>query len=195
MHGSNTFMQVFFKKWLLGLKHGGISSKNMSFLERKRTIKVSSDIAMAFAKHGRTWSQALVTNLSKQEENKAMVNAIFEDVEYHKKKSSSSSSPRYHDKPCYNTRSKKILRRSLQVCSMVRKRRHKKPSNGVVAMILAKDLVKKRTKLLKRLVPGGDSMDDFSLLDETFDYIISLQAQVDLMHLLAKVLGVLNTKN
>ncbi|KAJ0960854.1 hypothetical protein J5N97_003286 [Dioscorea zingiberensis] len=189
MHGSNTFMQVFLKKWLLGLKQGGMSTtESMSFLERKRAIKLSADVAMAFARDGMNWSQALITNLSKQEENKALVSTILGD-EYHGRRSSPM-------KRCYikqASRSKKILRRSLQFCSRIRKRKNR--SNGVVAKILARDLVKKRTKLLKTLVPGGDSMDDFSLLDETLDYIISLQAQVDLMRLLAKVLGVLNTKN
>lgn len=41
--------------------------------------------------------------------------------------------------------------------------------------------MEKRTHALKRLVPGGESLDGYSLLDEALDYVISLRAQADLM--------------
>ncbi|KAG0473999.1 hypothetical protein HPP92_015856 [Vanilla planifolia] len=50
--------------------------------------------------------------------------------------------------------------------------------------------VQKRMKTLKGLIPGGETLDCFSLLGETIDYIITLQAQVSLMRMLTELLEV-----
>lgn len=52
----------------------------------------------------------------------------------------------------------------------------------------AKVGVKKRTELLKSLVPGGELIDDKDyLIKETLDYIVYLRAQVDVMRTVAAV--------
>lgn len=48
--------------------------------------------------------------------------------------------------------------------------------------------VRKRTELLKSLVPGGELIDDKDyLIRETLDYIVYLRAQVDVMRTVAAV--------
>ncbi|CAI9298225.1 unnamed protein product [Lactuca saligna] len=78
-------------------------------------------------------------------------------------------------------RCKKILKTSRESAG----KRMKKAMMGIprsnLAIIIAKRLVKKKTKMLKRLVPGGQSMDEFSLIKEALDYILSLKVQVDVM--------------
>lgn len=174
MQASNTFKQAFLKRMLLGLRLAGVSSKSMAIQERKSAIKLSADVAMAGARGSTNWTRALVANLSKQERNKGLLRSILgEDYER-------------LNKPCQHTwkipRSKKILRRSvIRVCS-----RRRNVPRAPATSVLAKVLVKKRTRVLKRLIPGGESLDGFYLLDETLDYVISLRVQVDLMHRLLK---------
>ncbi|KAL0887070.1 hypothetical protein Bca101_011053 [Brassica carinata] len=51
-----------------------------------------------------------------------------------------------------------------------------------------KTRVRKRTELLKSLVPGGELIDDKDyLIKETLDYIVYLRAQVDVMRTVADV--------
>ncbi|KAF9618009.1 hypothetical protein IFM89_039406 [Coptis chinensis] len=175
MRPPTSFKQVLLKKWELGLQFYGSSSNNMNILERKKVIKLSADVAMASARDGKTtWSRSLIAKASKQDDSmsKNLVRNIL-----------GSEFDRL-TKPCFGSfvcnkriRSKKILRRSCTL-RRVRKHAHKR----VLASSIAKRMVKKRTQVLKGLVPGGEAMDEFSLLEETIDYLLSLQAQVDVMH-------------
>ncbi|KAF8407324.1 hypothetical protein HHK36_006451 [Tetracentron sinense] len=173
MGARSSFKLEFLKKWALGLKICSSLAKDMSFLERKKAIKLSADVAMASARDGTTcWSRALIANASKQDDKKIIVRTML-GSEF-KKITKSSSSGSF--KPEKRVRSKKILRRS---CAITRIR--KTATKRVLACSIAKRLVKKRTQVLKGIVPGGESMDEVSLLEETLDYILSLQAQVDVM--------------
>ncbi|KAI3885923.1 hypothetical protein MKW92_016968 [Papaver armeniacum] len=177
---TSAFKQEFLKKWLVGLKICSSSMNNMNIVQRKKTIKLSADVAMASARDGKTlWSRALIAKASKQDDdnNKIIVEKIFGDdkfqrvITYNNSKHSSNGS----------FTSKKVLRRSR---SLRRKRKcMAPPSQRVLATSIAKRLVvRKKTQVLKTLVPGGESMiDDISLLEETLDYISSLRAQVDVM--------------
>lgn len=80
------------------------------------------------------------------------------------------------------TCSKKIVRRS-RIAHLRKARKVVRPS--VKASSIAKKLVKSKTRVLKSLVPGGQNMDEISLIKETLDYITSLQVQVDVMRHLA----------
>ncbi|KAF8400442.1 hypothetical protein HHK36_013740 [Tetracentron sinense] len=176
MSAPSTFKKEFLKKWVLGLQICGSSTKNMSFLERKKAIKLSADVAMAYAKDFKTcWSRALIANASKQDDNKILVRNIL-GSEFERLKKSSIGSKMCNKR----VRSKKILKRS---CTILRIR--STATRRVLASSIAKRLVKERTLVLKGLVPGGESMDEFSLLKETLDYIHSLRAQVDVMQRLA----------
>ncbi|TVU28810.1 hypothetical protein EJB05_20343 [Eragrostis curvula] len=49
-------------------------------------------------------------------------------------------------------------------------------------------MVRRRTRALRDIVPGGRGMDECTLLGETLDYAVSLKAQVDTMQLLLRAL-------
>jgi hypothetical protein len=47
---------------------------------------------------------------------------------------------------------------------------------------VARRLVKKRDKVLRRMIPGGELIaDEISLLHEAMDYVVHLHAQVDVL--------------
>uniref|UniRef100_A0A1D1XL66 Transcription factor bHLH147 n=1 Tax=Anthurium amnicola TaxID=1678845 RepID=A0A1D1XL66_9ARAE len=181
MQPTASFKLAFLRHMLVGLRQGGASSGSTSILERKRAVKLTADMAMAVARGSRRWSRALVADLSRQDKTKALARCImgeqFERL----------SSP--HPTDCRASTCKKILRRSFRVRSKIRKRPPAPRRAAASASLLAKRMVKKRTQVLKRLVPGGESLDDLSLLEETRDYIVCLRAQVDLMQRLTNALG------
>lgn len=176
MGAPTSLKQKFLKKWIMGLQICGSSKKEMDILERKKAIKLAADVAMASTRTATTcWSRALIANASKCDENKMLVEHIM----------GSSQSERLSVKSACmgcnkRIRSKKILGRSKSI-SRVKKIAPQK----ILANSLAKRLVKKRTQVLKSLVPGGESMDEFSLIEETLDYILSLRTQVSVMRRLA----------
>lgn len=153
----------------------GVSSRSMGILERKAAFKHAADMAMATARGGGAkWSRALLADLSK---NKAA-------AEPH----SWLQLRRPPRAPCgASSSSKKILRRSFRARSRAWKR-PPAPRRAASASLLARRMVKKRAQVLRRLVPGGDAMDGFSLLEETLDYVVSLRAQVELMRRLTGAL-------
>ncbi|RWV96369.1 hypothetical protein BHE74_00059282 [Ensete ventricosum] len=134
-------------------------------------IKLSADVAMAVARGSRRWTHGLIADLSRKEDNKSFLKCIL-GKQYERLTT-----------PCYNgswkiQRCKTILRRSFRD-------RFGKQKHGRACTLAARSRVKKRAQVLKRLVPGGEGMDGYSLLDETMDYVVCLQAQVHLMrHLL-----------
>ncbi|KAK7291914.1 hypothetical protein RIF29_07465 [Crotalaria pallida] len=187
MRNSSSVKQEFFRKWITSLRKYSSQKKNMSMVERKKAIKLSADLAMASTRDETTrWSQALIANASKEEDNKVLTENILGGSPQHcgdekvvsknllKNYLSSSSSPLCS---CKRIRSRKILRRS---CAMMHRGKER-----VMASSIAKRLkVQKRTRRLKSLLPGGEFMDDVSLVEETLDYIESLRAQVEVMRCL-----------
>lgn len=181
----SSLKQEFLKKWIEGLKRCRSSKKNMSILERKKAIKLSADVAMASARNGTTcWSRALIASASK--DGVEQILGTPESPERMKMKkvifpTSGAALATFCNNKRRMTRfrrSKKILKRS----SGIRRRRN-----------IAERLVRKRTQVLKSLIPGGESMnDEVSLMEETLDYIISLSAQVDVMRSLASVSELVN---
>lgn len=157
MQNSSSLKQEFLRKWITGLRKYNSQKKNMSLLERKKAIKVSADLAMASTRVNKTtlWRKVLIANTS--------TNNILTDQKVTKNFTNSS----YRK---IKIRSKKMLRRN-----------HHGAKERVAASVIAKRLVKKRTRKLKSLLPGGEFMDDVSLVDETLDYIQSLRAQVEVM--------------
>ncbi|KAL5773042.1 hypothetical protein ACOSP7_012658 [Xanthoceras sorbifolium] len=186
MRAPSSLKQEFLKKWILGLQICSASSRNMSIFERKKAIKLSADVAMASARNGRTcWSRALIANASNNnDKDKLLVKHILGHSEFERLKKISMIRP---TAPMSNkrVRCKKIFKRSC-VTSIRRVSKRVVPRKNVLAASsVAKRLNKKRTQVLKSLVPGGEFMDDVSLIEETLDYIMSLQAQIDVMKSLA----------
>ncbi|KAK1323727.1 hypothetical protein QJS10_CPA02g01411 [Acorus calamus] len=167
MQATMAFKKAFLHKMLEGLQLSLLPSANMSLVERKEAVMASSNVAMAYARNGANWSRAIIANLSREGKSKSLVRSLLgKDFER-------------FNKPCYTSKkltSKKILKRSYQA-----RRTMRKSSPGS----LGRSLVKTRTRVLRRVVPGGDSLDELSLLGETVDYIVSLKAQVNLMQSIA----------
>lgn len=187
MCSSNSFKQEFLKKWIMGLQIFNKSNKEMSILERKNAIKLSADVAMASARNGTTyWSRALIFDASKNRDNKSLVDGILGSNSEKITKASITSFSGH--KMVF--RSKKTMKRSRRVCRV----KNMAPRISANSSIIAKRLVKKRTQVLKRLVPGGEHIEEFTLLEETIDYIMSLKVQVDLMKRLANATEHLNGK-
>ncbi|KAG6772201.1 hypothetical protein POTOM_023599 [Populus tomentosa] len=182
---SSVIKQQFLKKWIMGLQVFGSAKQNMSILERKKAIRLSADIALASTRDGRTcWSRALIANASKEDDSKVLVQHLLAPESERLKKASTGL---VMDNK--RVRCKKILKRSCCI-----KRVRKGAPQVVLAKSIAKRMVMRRTQVLKSLVPGGEFMDDISLIEETLDYIVSLRAQVDVMRNLAKATEVVNVK-
>ncbi|KAF5725905.1 hypothetical protein HS088_TW23G00637 [Tripterygium wilfordii] len=183
MRSPHSMKKEFLKKWMMGLQVCISSKKKMTLLERKKAIKLSADVAMASSSNGNTcWSRALIVNASKQHKNKVLIERVFGRPEYEKlMKRVPSIQPLKK-----MIRSKKILKRSCSSLRRVKRniRGCRKVVNG--AYCVAKNMVKKRRKILRSLVPGGEMIvDDVCLIEETLDYILSLRAQVDVLRSVA----------
>ncbi|XP_044463376.1 transcription factor IBH1-like 1 [Mangifera indica] len=173
MRSSSSLKREFLKKWILGLQVCN-SSKNMSVFERKKAIKLSADVAMASARKGKTcWSRALIANASSNENGEELVKKIL-GSDYEKLKRNSTVSRR-------RTRCRKILKRSYNRIRKAMKRSTPSRAKRFDSSSVAKKMIKKRTQVLKSLVPGGESMDEALLIEETLDYIMSVRAQIDVM--------------
>lgn len=178
MADKTSLKQKFLKKWVKGLQIYSSSKKLTTVMERKSFIKLSADIAMALAREGTAkWSRALVASAYKNPQNKSIVEQISGHATDLSRTSTLNKGQvcRLPDLVTKKITRKKILKR------IQRARKGETPSNRLPASSIAKRLVKKRTQLLKKIVPGGESMDDVSLIKETLDYIMSLRAQVDVM--------------
>ncbi|KAJ8562129.1 hypothetical protein K7X08_011420 [Anisodus acutangulus] len=178
MRNPSSLKQEFLKKWIKGLQICSATKKKMSIIERKKAIKLSADIAMASTRKSSTyWSHALLANASKDDTNKIIIeNILGNDDNSSKRLIFNKASMGISMSQKGIIRSKKIVKKSCKISRRARK---------ISPNIIAKQLVKKKTQVLKSLVPGGEYMDDASLIKETLDYIISLRVQVDVMRHLA----------
>lgn len=178
--------KAFLKQFLLGLHVSKCFTNPISIQQRKNSIKLSADLAMAFARGQLThWTRALISKLGGKEENKTILKGIMgRRYDMLMARYSCPLSP--HQKV---QRGKKIVRSYRFLSSRANKRKALKGSSSCVRdspSIVARNLEKRRTKVLKRLVPGGELLNASSLLSETLDYVISLKAQVDMMKSLWK---------
>ncbi|KAL2232726.1 UNVERIFIED_CONTAM: Transcription factor IBH1-like 1 [Sesamum indicum] len=159
--------QEFLKKWIKGLHTYSNFNKNMSIMDRKTAIKLSADVAIASTRKPATrWSRALMADI-------LGTNRILVEQVLGRKQDMRAASGLMK---C----SKKILRRSSLIA-----RRRVVPRRVTEPSSIARKLVKNRTSVLKSLLPGGEGMDEVSLIQETLDYIVSLRVQVDVMRRLA----------
>ncbi|XP_027332582.1 transcription factor IBH1-like 1 isoform X2 [Abrus precatorius] len=167
MRSISSLKQEFLKKWIWGLRKYCSQKKSMNLLERKKAIKLSADLAMASTRNKSTrWSRALIANASRDDNNKVLAeHMIGLSQQQHWQRVRKSFTNR-------RIKNRNILRRNRSV---------HRPKDRVMASFIAKKLVQKRTRRLKSLIPGGEFMDDLSLIKETLDYMQSLRAQVEVM--------------
>lgn len=203
MQSESCLKREFMKKWLMGLQKCSSSEEKMSLLERKKAIKLSADLAMASTRISNSytrkcsWSRALISKASKATETGFLAKRILglgqpellSDQAHHGSslndgtRRSTRIGSRTKAAIFHKKKKKKIVSTKIQ---------RVKNSYKVRARAIAKRLVKKRTQILKGLVPGGEAMDENSLIKEALDYIVSLRAQVDVMHHLANSPQLLN---
>ncbi|KAG8072701.1 hypothetical protein GUJ93_ZPchr0006g42224 [Zizania palustris] len=177
--GSGKFKRVLLRNLILGLRKGGVASREMGFHERKDAIKRAADAALASTRGAAPcWSRSLEAELAQQ---------------LHYSPGPTNSSGECCKAPPPPTRKmivcKKIVRRSL---------RRPRPGNatasskaygaGEAGVLAMRAILRKRTAVLKEIVPGGKALDGCTLLGETLDYAVSLKAQVDVMQLLVRAL-------
>ncbi|KAI4377261.1 hypothetical protein MLD38_014921 [Melastoma candidum] len=189
MHNPSTVKERFLKKWITSLRRCSSSShESTSTPERRRIIKLSADLALASARNGSTrWSRAVINDALQSHDEKGLVQRILgldgndsaSLIPREETFNKSIATGLTTKKVVVISWSKKILKRSRRVRKFTRRGLRNEAAS------IAKRLVKKRTQLLKDLVPGGRDMDDVSLIEETLDYMVWLRAQVDVMRSLA----------
>ncbi|OIW18649.1 hypothetical protein TanjilG_13401 [Lupinus angustifolius] len=179
MGNSSLVKQEFLRKWIRGFRKYSSQKKNMNMVERKKAIKLSADVAMASTRNETTrWSQALIANASRDGNNKVLTENILDSSSQHSEKLVRKNLMNLSPLCSKRVRSRKVLRRSRTMI-------HKSSKERLMTSSIAKRLkVQKRTRRLKNLLPGGEFMDDVSLVEETLDYIQSLRAQVEVMRCL-----------
>ncbi|KAK3155499.1 hypothetical protein QOZ80_2BG0203980 [Eleusine coracana subsp. coracana] len=168
MQGSKQFKRAILKNLLLGLRKSGIAStsRNMSFHEKKTAVRHAADAALATARGtAPCWSRSLAAELS-------------HGLDARRTAAAECSWPR-------KTMCKSVLRRQRR--SLIRARPKSKAMVNA-AGILARAMVRRRTRALREVVPGGRGMDECTLLGETLDYAVSLKAQVEAMQHLLRTL-------
>jgi hypothetical protein len=185
MHASRKFKRAFMEQLLQSLQVAGLTSKSMNLRERRDAVRLSFDVAMALAR-GRAapWASALVSRHAAERRHEALMRRILGTSGY-------ETSQRAATAPSCRKemRSRKIVRKSHGVCSSRRRRRSSlvaataSRSNSVT---VARRMVKRRLQLLRKLVPGGEALQGFSLLSEALDYVECLKTQVELMQRLCK---------
>ncbi|KAJ4763360.1 basic helix-loop-helix (bHLH) DNA-binding superfamily protein [Rhynchospora pubera] len=193
MHVTKEFKKkTFLKQFLLGLHVSNSISNPISIQQRKNSIKLSADLAMAFARGRTHWTHALITKLGQKEENKSTLKGILG-------RRYEILMARYSCPLLYQ----KVQRRKKSVTSYrfsynAQKRRSSALKGSCVRVspsVVARNLENRRTKVLKRLVPGGEFLNGSSLLSEALDYVISLKAQVDMMKSLWRATQVSSSSN
>ncbi|KAK1620780.1 hypothetical protein QYE76_026297 [Lolium multiflorum] len=153
MQGSKQFKHALLEGLLLGLRKRGVaaSSDIMSFHERKRAIRLAADAALVNARG------ADATRWSR---------TMLADSELEHRRQNRGSEV-----------SVKLIRERV----LRRRSQRRKLGTAGSAAVLARAMVRKRTKVLRDIVPGGEGLDDeFTLLDETLDYAVCLKAQVSM---------------
>ncbi|KAI4335485.1 hypothetical protein L6164_014125 [Bauhinia variegata] len=187
MRNPISLKQEFLRKWIMGLRKCASSKKNMNVVERKKVIKLSADLAMASTRNETTrWSQALIFSASQDDDNKVLAEQILGSTQCQSLTKAETCSSTLLCNSNRRIRSRKILKRSHRI--------HRVKKSVAEADSIAKRLVQKRTRMLKSLVPGGEFMDDVSLIEETLDYMQSLRAQVEVMRCLLTASELTNRK-
>ncbi|KAJ3698393.1 hypothetical protein LUZ61_002098 [Rhynchospora tenuis] len=178
MHATKEFnKKAFLKQFLLGLHVSNSVTNSISIQQRKNSIKLSADLAMALARGRTHWTHALITKLGQKEENKTTLQGIL--GRRYEILMARYSCPLLYQKV---QRSKKSVRSYRFSYAANRRRSALKGSCvRVPPSVVARNLEHRRTKVLKRLVPGGELLNGSSLLSEALDYVISLKSQVDMM--------------
>ena len=176
MQGSKQFKQALLESLLLGLRKRGVTAAS-GFHDRKRAIRLAADAALANARgaDATCWSRTML--------------AASTELPLSDRRQLSQLT-----RGAKSASTKLVCERILRKRRSHRPRRWRKAGTAAIkvcdsAGVLARAMVRKRTTMLKGLVPGAEELDDkCTLLGETLDYAVCLKAQADVMQLLVRAL-------
>lgn len=197
---TSSFRGLYTRRLLGALrKIRGLSKQkeDLTLVKRVRRIRIAADLSLALTSNRTAWGRALVTKyISQLKTDRCLVKGImgkkrFNDVmRMHRHADNSTNRLLFmgHEGPLgLAGRMKKNMKASLPISRfIIRRSIHRKNAVNIPVRASAYKLVlNDRTRQLQRLIPGGESMNSSCLLREAADYIVSLRAQVQVMHCLA----------
>lgn len=187
---TSAFRGIYRRRLLSALRKidglGKDKKAELNLLKRSRRIKLAADLSLALTSHGTAWSQALIKNhMSQSKRDKRLVKEImgnkrFNEVIRIKRNAYYSQHPlmlmQHEGSHGLTGRMKKYMKVHMRMSrNIIHRKNPVKPS----AYKLELD---EKTRQLKKLIPGGESMNSSCLLREAADYIASLKTQVQVMH-------------
>ncbi|KAK9715547.1 hypothetical protein RND81_06G172400 [Saponaria officinalis] len=185
----DSLKKEFLKKWIKCLQSFTPSKmNNMTFIQRKKVIKFSSNLAMASTRNStRSWNNAFISKAYEDEETRDLANKIprrFDETNWPLSSKDKLRTRNFLRGTSKNNYKNVISKKIGNFRKIVPRKIGPFNSIKVNSRAIAKRLVKKRVEILKGLIPGGECMDECCLIKETLNYIVSLRAQVDVMHYL-----------
>ncbi|GLJ12995.1 hypothetical protein SUGI_0202820 [Cryptomeria japonica] len=146
-----------------------------------RTIKLAADVSLALTANRSAWGRALLNRISSDEKNRPV---LKNGLEQRKFEAVMAQRAKYQSCLMLRARLKKAHMQHHKICS-------RQSSLSLYRFVSSKRIepatsseveeVKRRTRQLKRLIPGGKSMDMPCLLGETAHYISYLTGQVQVL--------------
>ncbi|XP_057841715.2 transcription factor IBH1 [Cryptomeria japonica] len=144
----------------------------MPAFRRRKNIRMAADVSLALTCKGSMWSRALFSQISSPRTRKMAAAEGMNNI------------PPLRP-ICRSPGLCSRLRQPFSVRKLGFRRFGAKTVKRVDSSAIARKIDGNRKEILQRLVPGGTSMNTCRLLKETADYIVALQAQVQIMQFLA----------
>lgn len=198
---TSAFRGIYTRRLLGALRRvGGLSRRKkeeLTLVKRMRRIKIAAELSLALISNGTAWGRALITKYtSQQKRDRCLVKGImgkkrFNDVMRMKRDAYHSRDRlmfiRHEGPHGLACRMKKYMKAQMPISrAIIRRSIHRKNAVNIPVRPCENKLASNdRTRQLQRLIPGGESMNSSCLLREAADYIVSLRAQVQVMHCLA----------
>jgi len=195
---TSAFRGIYRRRLLWALRKidgpGRDKKEEMNLVKRTRRIKLAADLCLALTSHGTAWSQALIKkHISQLKRDKRLVKEImgkkrFIDVIREKR------NPYYSQHQLMfmqnegsnglTGRMKKYMKAPMIMSrNIIHRIIHRMNTVNIPVRPSAYRLaLNEKMRQLKKLIPGGESMNGSCLLRETADYIVSLRTQVQVMH-------------
>lgn len=161
----------------------------LNLLKRTRKIKLAADLSLALTSHGTAWSQALIKNhISQSKRDKRLVREIMGKKRFNdltRIKRNAYMFMQHEGSHGLTDRMKKYMKAAPMIMSrnIIHRIIHRNNAVNIPVETSAYKLaLNEKTRQLKKLIPGGESMNSSCLLREAADYIASLKTQVQVMN-------------
>ncbi|GLJ12997.1 hypothetical protein SUGI_0202840 [Cryptomeria japonica] len=146
-----------------------------------RTIKLAADVSLALTANRSAWGRALLNRISSDEKKRPVLRNALEPSKF---KAVMAQRAKYQSCLMLRASLKQAHMQHHKICS-------RQSSLSLYRFLCSKRIepatsseveeFKRRTRQLKRLIPGGKSMDMPCLLGETAHYIAYLTGQVQVL--------------